>query len=727
MSGSGSKLKKRLLLNLDGTGQAEYTAEAKEYDGKRTSPPVSNVARIGRAMVTDDEQNGFEQGVGVTSNVRSAYGFICNNYDYGDQIYITGFSRGAFTARSVAGLIGRVGILTKTGLDLFYEAVLYYRTYYDVPADKRGPCPVSEEAGTTRIYVPNTSPKERIKIRAVGVWDTVGMSEIPLSVCCQQFVHSKRDEGALSSKIRDVKWRFHDVTLGGHIENAYHLMALNEHRFYFDVTLWESPEARRSTDNFEQCWMAGDHSNIGGSWQDQQMADISLAWMMSRFEALGVKFDQTYLYREFIKFKDYVKRIGPRLPSGEEQGGPYPANLIPRQWGEGRTHNIYNDLPFYKREAETGGSIERGVGNYRTPVWKITQNNDSNTWGGFLQNTNETFHPVIRYRCWCKRQGKLGSNEQGEYNPKHLQTNWKYPQAQNDGRIGQGTPTTSSGPLIYEYTRVDKTREKLVYSESVMGKHELLYLAFYDQDKEVQTGDTSIWKQVLGGDGPPENVLNDMNNIISLVKHPELPKPADKPSDPQIIKKNIYIGKQPAVADDVKFYTPYLVQGNDIKYGSWNGDGTLIANSRVDNYFAFTGLDRISMTGKIRNISGVYNSTQESVRSIITKYLDGALHTICTVAADRLAPSDYKDFSDSKITKFETKARVPKGRDNSRIIGLRLTTNEGTVWTLNPDYDDITDAQVVTEDAPFPGWELKGFYGAETLSYIGRLGPIWGH
>ena len=83
-------------------------------------------------------------GVGLISNVREAYGFLCNNYDFHDEIYITGFSRGAFTARSVAGLIGKVGILTKRGLDKFYEAFDYYehfKAWNDIPKA----CPVSEE------------------------------------------------------------------------------------------------------------------------------------------------------------------------------------------------------------------------------------------------------------------------------------------------------------------------------------------------------------------------------------------------------------------------------------------------------------------------------------------------------------------------------------------------------------------------------------------------------
>ena len=134
-------------------------------------------------------------------------------------------------------------------------------------------------------------------------------------------------------------------------------MALNEHRFYYEVTLWESPDKIRDLSNFEQCWMIGDHSNIGGSWDDQQVSDICLAWMMSRFEKLGVKFDQTYLYGEFLKFKDYTKNIAPNLPYDKWQNDPYPPTLAPRQWGEGKSskYDLIVHTHSFQVASTTGG------------------------------------------------------------------------------------------------------------------------------------------------------------------------------------------------------------------------------------------------------------------------------------------------------------------------------------------------------------------------------------
>ena len=90
-------------------------------------------------------------GAGLEQNVREAYGFLCNNFDDGDEIHITGFSRGAFTARSVAGMVDAVGILTKKGLDKFYEAFEYYKKVdkTKIPDKKKLEEIVSEKVSTS--------------------------------------------------------------------------------------------------------------------------------------------------------------------------------------------------------------------------------------------------------------------------------------------------------------------------------------------------------------------------------------------------------------------------------------------------------------------------------------------------------------------------------------------------------------------------------------------------
>ena len=121
------------------------------------------------------------------------------------------------------------------------------------------------------------------------------------------------------------------------------MLSLNEKRAYFEPTLWDASDNPRTLEQFEQCWMPGDHSNVGGSWDDQQLADISLAWMMSRLEVLGLKFDHGYLYREFLKFNRYVNR---RVKEQRNEGDDpkYSSDLCPRQWGEGKTGLLRLDV-----------------------------------------------------------------------------------------------------------------------------------------------------------------------------------------------------------------------------------------------------------------------------------------------------------------------------------------------------------------------------------------------
>ncbi|KAL8791840.1 MAG: hypothetical protein Q9195_005576 [Heterodermia aff. obscurata] len=261
------------------------------------------------------------------------------------------------------------------------------------------------------------------------------------------------------------------------------MLSLNERRGPFEPTLWEVSGKPRDIKNFEQCWMPGDHSNVGGSWNDQQLADISLAWMMSHFGKLGVKFEPAYLYREFLKFKHYVEG--------------YPKDLYPRQWGEGRIKDLC--------------SLMYMGGKTRTPMMYCQPEEASGwlpwNWKGsglaqgskFLENTNETFHASVRYRHYCGRQG-TGVEGQGQYETKSMD-GWTWPAGQLDGRIGRERSPTSTNS--FEYSR-SKGKETVTVKESPMGHYEKLLLAIYDQDPALreQYGSKkkgySIWKEVLG-------------------------------------------------------------------------------------------------------------------------------------------------------------------------------------------------------------------------------------
>jgi hypothetical protein len=211
-----------------------------------------------------DRLVGGAVGLGLSRNVRDAYAFLAANYCEGDEIFLFGFSRGAYTARSVAGLIGWVGLIHKADMDDF--ALLWEG--YRLRAHPGQP--------DVRPHFPNRYADAKIK--CVAVWDTVGALGIPghLGEIFTQF------------------YQFQDTNLGPHIENAFHALALDEHREDFVPTLWSKLPNAPATQRFEQVWFPGAHSNVGGGYAEHGLSDVALAWMADRVEPF-LELDHTYL------------------------------------------------------------------------------------------------------------------------------------------------------------------------------------------------------------------------------------------------------------------------------------------------------------------------------------------------------------------------------------------------------------------------------------------------
>lgn len=227
-------------------------------NGQNQAP--SNVSRIGWA-IKDTSADGVPQivqyqagvgsmggpvtrfvggaiGAGLADNVRQAYSFLAINWRRGDELFLIGFSRGAWTARSVAGLIDSIGLLTREGLPSFAEIFKDFEHRYDssyrpsqpdVPIRKKpsasNPAYAKqlERAGLTRLNIP---------IKAIGVWDTVGSLGIPRVDWLE----------ALRLQSNEMKaYSFYDTTLNNCIENAFQALALDEHRGPFSPAVWEKP------------------------------------------------------------------------------------------------------------------------------------------------------------------------------------------------------------------------------------------------------------------------------------------------------------------------------------------------------------------------------------------------------------------------------------------------------------------------------------------------------
>lgn len=280
---------KRLVVCFDGTwNNADTSGET-----------ATNVERIARAVRGDSGDTpqitlylrgvgstGYRlqriidgaTGLGVDDNIRSAYQFLAQNYlpERGDgnggtipadEIFLFGFSRGAFSARSLAGFISTSGLLKRQQLDDLADAWRYYRKRGDDKNSKS----FCEANGSDCHHDP--------EIKFVGVWDTVGALGIPTST--------------IDLPLLEEDYAFHDTTPSRIVRHAYHALAIDEHRDEFVPTLWTGEVPEGAT--IEQVWFAGAHSDVGGGYTNRELADIPLNWMAEKAKACGLDLDDSLL------------------------------------------------------------------------------------------------------------------------------------------------------------------------------------------------------------------------------------------------------------------------------------------------------------------------------------------------------------------------------------------------------------------------------------------------
>lgn len=280
------------------------TARAvRPYAGDGTTQVVYYHYGVGTAGGLD-KLTGGAFGDGIELNVRQLYRFLVYNYEKDDQIFLFGFSRGAFTVRTLAGFMNKVGLLEKE--DEYYTPVLF--KLYAGSVDRNDP---KWTEAFKRVRRPRACPP----IRFIGVWDTVGALGAP---------------GFMGQVLNRDKYKYHDVGLNASIENAYHALAIDERRKAFAPTLWKRPADWSG--QLEQVWFPGVHSNVGGSYHPDGLANAALHWMLGKARDLGLEFDDEYLRHYAAHFDSqlndsmtpmyrvmgpYVRPIGEQLADGE--------------------------------------------------------------------------------------------------------------------------------------------------------------------------------------------------------------------------------------------------------------------------------------------------------------------------------------------------------------------------------------------------------------------------
>jgi uncharacterized protein (DUF2235 family) len=209
-----------------------------------------------------DRYIGGALGAGLEINIIQGYEYLANHYEDGDEVYVLGFSRGAYTARSLVGMIRNCGLIYPKHLAL-RVAMAYgiYRTRDD-----------GADSMTAKLF--RQAFSRAIKIKFIGVWDTVGALGIPLDV------------------LSDAKmkfYEFHDTKLCSLVENACQAIAIDEHRRDYDVCLWNPDAAAAQV--LAQRWFMGAHCDVGGGYKDRRLSDITLRWMQDKAAALGIALD----------------------------------------------------------------------------------------------------------------------------------------------------------------------------------------------------------------------------------------------------------------------------------------------------------------------------------------------------------------------------------------------------------------------------------------------------
>ncbi|MEU8695035.1 DUF2235 domain-containing protein [Streptomyces sp. NPDC048665] len=302
---------KRLVVCCDGTwdfaDQPSKTNVAKLALSVRPGPTAGEDQLVyyhsGVGTQWSDHLRGGAFGIGLSRNIIDAYRFLVEAYEPGDELFLFGFSRGAFTVRSLAGLVRNSGIVRRDQANRIKAAWALYRDRIEKPT------------GVASTLFRRSFAHEP-EIHFIGVWDTVGALGIPVP-----------DSGWLKSAVEEFnhRWAFHDTELSSLVKAAFQALAIDEQRSAFQPTLWhQKPGAAEQGQELKQVWFAGTHCDVGGGYKETGLSDIALLWMVDQARRHGLEFETETLSaagpsemtpEESIDFRVQPDTSGPLHPS----------------------------------------------------------------------------------------------------------------------------------------------------------------------------------------------------------------------------------------------------------------------------------------------------------------------------------------------------------------------------------------------------------------------------
>ncbi|MDF1674404.1 MAG: DUF2235 domain-containing protein [Vicingaceae bacterium] len=294
---------KRIIICADGTWNKPEENLEKDFP--------TNVLKFSRAIKPVDS-NGVAQtvfydwgigsyhdgfkggafGAGLDKNIMDAYRFIVHNYDVGDELYFFGFSRGAYTVRSLAGFINNCSILKKQHANHIHKAFELYKNPNEKP-----------DSDFSVNFRKKFAVAPKTPIHFVGVWDTVGALGLPTSIF--GFIKEKN--------------LFYDNKIGAIIKTARHALSIDELRKDFEPTIWKQDYEKKV--DLKQVWFAGVHSDVGGSYPPDKnkftLSDIPMLWMKKEAELKRLEFQSHIanvninpLAEQNNEFKKHYKLLG---------------------------------------------------------------------------------------------------------------------------------------------------------------------------------------------------------------------------------------------------------------------------------------------------------------------------------------------------------------------------------------------------------------------------------
>jgi uncharacterized protein (DUF2235 family) len=269
---------KKIILCADGTWNTPH--------GPAALPNDTNVRKLFELVAAQPDQlkyydsgvgtNGtpFEHffggtmGEGLFEKVQDGYEFLAYVWDPGDDIYLFGFSRGAYTARSLGGMIAYFGVPNQNLDNQTVRRI--FNAYRITDHDQK----LAAKHALAAEY-----QLTEVNVKMIGVWDTVGALGIP---------------GHLFSAFDQAKYGFLDTTLNPCVQKAYHAVSIDERRIQFSPTLWTDKDGnpRLNDAQVQQVWFPGVHCDVGGSYLQQDLSNITLRWMVDNARANGLIFDE---------------------------------------------------------------------------------------------------------------------------------------------------------------------------------------------------------------------------------------------------------------------------------------------------------------------------------------------------------------------------------------------------------------------------------------------------